>query len=55
LFLRTVIEQSISSEMEKQAKMHDTQFQIALGDNFYLSGVKNVDDKRFKVTYKLNV
>jgi len=35
--------------MEKQAQLHNTQFQIALGDNFYLSGVKNVDDKRFKV------
>lgn len=35
--------------MTKLAKEHNTQFQLALGDNFYFDGVKNSDDKRFKV------
>ena len=27
----------------------NTQFQLALGDNFYFNGVKDENDKRFKV------
>ena len=46
---RTLIENSVSKEMENLAQMHNTQFQLALGDNFYVTGVKDADDKRFKV------
>ena len=46
---RTLIENSVSQEMDKLAQMHNTQFQLALGDNFYTTGIKNSDDARFKV------
>jgi hypothetical protein len=36
--------------MAKLAQAYDTQFQIALGDNFYFTGVKSPMDKRFKVS-----
>ncbi len=35
--------------MGKIADTLDTQFVLALGDNFYFDGVKDVDDPRFKV------
>lgn len=39
---RTLIEQSTSSIMTSLAKLYNTKFQIALGDNFYFDGVKDV-------------
>ena len=35
--------------MAQLAEHYDTQFQVALGDNFYFDGVANVSDKRFQV------
>lgn len=37
--------------MTQLAKAYNTQFQLALGDNFYDDGVVNADDKRFKVSF----
>lgn len=37
--------------MTRLAKLYNTAFQLALGDNFYFNGVKDADDKRFKETY----
>lgn len=37
--------------MEKLSRVYNTKFQIGLGDNFYLFGVKDVNDKRFKVNF----
>ena len=36
--------------MGKIADYLDTQFVLALGDNFYFDGVKDVADPRFKVS-----
>ena len=44
----------VSKEMAKTADQFGSQFTLALGDNFYFDGVKNVEDPRFKVSY-LNV
>ena len=35
--------------MDSLAQLHDTKFQVGLGDNFYFDGVESSDDKRFKV------
>lgn len=35
--------------MNKLAHVYNTKFQLALGDNFYFTGVTDVNDKRFKV------
>ena len=32
--------------------MYNTQFQLAIGDNFYFDGVKDANDKRFEVNLK---
>lgn len=49
---RTIVEQTVSSQMAKFADHYQTQFQLALGDNFYFNGVKDVNDKRFKETFE---
>lgn len=49
---KTLIEQSTSSIMTSLAKLHNTKFQIALGDNFYFDGVKDVEDRRFFETFE---
>lgn len=46
---RTLIELEVSKSMNYLSSIHNTKFQIALGDNFYFDGVTNVNDKRFKV------
>lgn len=48
---RTHIEKEVASTMDTIAGERNTQFQVALGDNFYFSGVRHVDDKRFQVTF----
>lgn len=35
--------------MDKLSKTYDTKFQFALGDNFYFTGVTDINDKRFNV------
>jgi len=46
---RTPTEKHIAAAMNRAAMERRTQFQIALGDNFYYSGVKDIHDPRFKV------
>jgi len=38
--------------MQTVGEVQRTHFQMALGDNFYMIGVKNVEDRRFKVTFE---
>lgn len=45
----TSIEKAVAKQMAAVADTYGTSFTLALGDNFYDDGVKNVDDKRFKV------
>jgi len=49
---RTPIESAIAGAMGRVAKDLDAQFIMALGDNFYFDGVKDVHDPRFKETYE---
>lgn len=48
----TIYERAVSKSMGKIAENLETQFTVALGDNFYFHGVKNVDDKRFQETFE---
>ncbi|CAH1774170.1 unnamed protein product [Owenia fusiformis] len=49
---RTPIELGVASQMGKVAGNLKTQFQVALGDNFYFDGVKDISDKRFQETFE---
>ena len=46
---RTPIEVAVSNRMGKYANQTNAEFILALGDNFYFDGVKNVEDPRFQV------
>jgi hypothetical protein len=46
---RTFVQQAIAYQMAQWASLSETHFQLTLGDNFYFSGVDNVDDARFAV------
>lgn len=49
----TTTEKKIAASMGAKAQEIDSQFTIALGDNFYGYGVKNVDDPRFQTTFEV--
>jgi len=49
---RTPIEKAVAAEMGKIADKIDSKFTLALGDNFYFSGVKDISDKRFQTTFE---
>ena len=49
----TRAEADIATQMGKKATEVGAKFTIALGDNFYDMGVKNVDDPRFKETFEV--
>jgi len=42
----------VATAMGSIARNESTDFVLALGDNFYLVGVKNEFDKRFSVIFK---
>lgn len=46
----TEIEKAVAHQMGKFADDNNIQFVLALGDNFYFDGVKDVDDPRFGVS-----
>jgi tartrate-resistant acid phosphatase type 5 len=48
----TLIESSVAKQMGATANAVNSQFTLALGDNFYFDGVKDVNDKRFAETYE---
>jgi len=45
----TPIETSVAKQMAAVTETYASSFNLALGDNFYFDGVKDVDDKRFQV------
>ena len=45
-------EKAVGEQMGAIAADFQTQFVLALGDNFYFEGVKDVEDKRFFVSRK---
>ena len=49
----TRAEADIADQMGKKATEVGARFTVALGDNFYDEGVKNVDDPRFKETFEV--
>jgi len=51
----TTAEADIAIQMGKKASEVGARFTVALGDNFYDKGVKNVDDPRFKETYEVGL
>lgn len=48
----TECEVHVAKQMGVIAECYKSQFVLALGDNFYYSGVKSVDDPRFNETYE---
>ena len=50
----TKAEADIADQMGKKATEVGARFTVALGDNFYDEGVKNVDDPRFKETFEVS-
>ena len=51
----TKAEADIATQMGKKASDVGARFTVALGDNFYDTGVKNVDDQRFKETFEVGL
>ena len=51
----TPAESAIAKVMGNKATEIGSQFTLALGDNFYDLGVKNVDDSRFKETFEVRL
>ena len=49
---RTIVEENIALYMARVAKEYNTHFQMALGDNFYVHGIKDEFDKRFRDTFE---
>jgi len=49
---RTPIEMAVAEAMGKTAEDIGAQFVVALGDNFYFDGVKDIDDPRFRNTFE---
>ncbi|KAJ8305456.1 hypothetical protein KUTeg_016001 [Tegillarca granosa] len=47
----TSIERGVAKQMGRVKQQFGGEFVLALGDNFYFDGVKDVSDKRFKETY----
>ena len=47
----TKVEKAVAKRMCKIADKDKVSFTLALGDNFYDDGVKNVKDKRFEVLH----
>lgn len=48
----TKVETAVADQMGAIADIYQTSFNLALGDNFYTEGVKNVEDKRFVETFE---
>jgi len=51
----TPAQKEVATQMGKIATESDAKFTIALGDNFYYYGVKDVDDPRFKETFEVSL
>ena len=49
----TNAEKEIAEKMGSVAEDINAQFTIALGDNFYDHGVKDVNDERFQTTFEV--
>ena len=49
---KTSIESGTAKGMADLTSRYGTQFNLALGDNFYYKGVKSVNDHRFKKTFE---
>ena len=51
----TTAEKSVAAAMESKAREIGSQFVLALGDNFYDSGVTDVHDMRFQETFEVSI
>ena len=43
-------EEAVAAELDSLAQTEGVDFFLSLGDHFYFSGVKNLEDPRFKVS-----
>lgn len=50
----TVAEKEVAEQMGKTAADIGSKFTVALGDNFYDTGVKDVNDPRFNSTFEVS-
>ena len=50
----TPAQKEVASQMGRKATEINSMFTIALGDNFYDTGVKDVDDPRFQKTFEVS-
>ena len=50
----TPSEKDVAKAMGNVAEKVNSNFTVALGDNFYFTGVSNVQDSRFKETYEVS-
>ena len=50
----TVGQSKVASVMGEKAQEINSQFTVAVGDNFYEDGVKDVDDPRFNETFEVS-
>ncbi|XP_068438138.1 tartrate-resistant acid phosphatase type 5b [Clinocottus analis] len=48
----TAHEEAVAAEVDRLAQTGGVDFILSLGDHFYFSGVKNVEDHRFKHTFE---
>ena len=51
----TDAEKEVAAQMGKTAATIGSHFTVALGDNFYDTGVTDVDDPRFQETFEVSV
>ncbi len=50
---KTILQKNISQQMNQVASRFKSQFVVTLGNNFFDSGVKNINDFRFQVLFYL--
>ena len=51
----TPVQLNVAEQMGVKAEEIGANFTVAVGDNFYSSGVKNVDDPRFQDTFEVSI
>ena len=48
-------QQQVANQMNRTAQLADAQFVISTGDNFYESGVANINDSQWKTSFEVYI